>query len=179
MPLESLYNLLIRLRETIHEESATLSQNEALTRYALIDPLLRELGWDTSNPKAIIPEYPIDVYGDTRARADYALLDNDAKPLIIIEAKKLRDPLLSGTAVNQGMQACLNTATPYFAATDGDHWTIYDMLKQAVPADKLIVEFTISTDPPARAMLKVNAIAHWVGWARSPRARHAKSACPQ
>lgn len=158
MPLETLHQLLISLRQTIQEESAMLSQNEALTRYALIDPLLRELGWDTANPKAVIPEYPIDIYGGNRARADYALLDDKRNPLVMIEAKKLGEPLLTGKAVNQGMQACLNTNTPFFAATDGDHWTIYDMLKQAMPAEKLIVEFTISAEPPEQTMLKALAL---------------------
>lgn len=158
MPLETLHQLLISLRQTIQDESAMLSQNEALTRYALIDPLLRELGWDTANPKAVIPEYPIDIYGGSRARADYALLDDKRNPLIMIEAKKLGEPLLTGKAVNQGMQACLNTNTPFFAATDGDHWTIYDMLKQAIPAEKLIVEFTISAQPPEQTMLKALAL---------------------
>lgn len=158
MPLEQLHQLIIHLRQTIQEERPALSQNEALTRYALIDPLLRELGWDTANPIAVFPEYPIDIYGGNRARADYALLDDSANPFIMIEAKKLGEPLLTGTAVNQGMQACLNTNTPFFAATDGDHWTIYDMLKQAMPAEKLIVEFTISAEPPEQTMLKALAL---------------------
>ena len=50
MPLESLLQLVETLRERIESHGATLSQSEALTRYALIDPLLRELGWDTSDP---------------------------------------------------------------------------------------------------------------------------------
>lgn len=158
MPLQSLHQLLIHIRQTIQDNKVSLSQNEALTRYALIDPLLRELGWDTSDPKAVIPEYPIDVYGGNRARADYALLDDDHNPLIMIEAKKLGEPLLDDKAVSQGMLACLQTNAPFFAATDGDLWMIYDMTKQATPAEKMIVEFRVSADPPERAMLKALAL---------------------
>ena len=51
MPLDSLLNLVETLKQRIVEHKAALSQSEALTRYALIDPLLRELGWDTSRPQ--------------------------------------------------------------------------------------------------------------------------------
>ena len=60
-----------------------LRQNEALTRYALIDPLLRELGWDTEDPTLVIPEYK-----GVGGSADYALFSGD-KLLMIVEAKKL------------------------------------------------------------------------------------------
>ena len=57
MPLESLLTLVEKLRERIDDHAPLLRQNEALTRYTLIDPLLRELGWDTENPTLVIPEY--------------------------------------------------------------------------------------------------------------------------
>ena len=47
MPLESFLALVHKLRERIDAHGDKLRQSEALTRYALIDPLLRELGWDT------------------------------------------------------------------------------------------------------------------------------------
>ena len=64
-----------------------LAQNEYRTRAALIDPLLQALEWDTADPNQVQMEYPVkDGY------ADYALLIRN-KPLMIIEAKKLRDDL--------------------------------------------------------------------------------------
>ena len=48
-----------------------LRQSEALTRATLIDPLLRELGWDTEDPALVAPEYRLG-----RGYADYALLSN-------------------------------------------------------------------------------------------------------
>ena len=50
MPLESLLALVHKLRERIDTHGDKLKQSEALTRYALIDPLLRELGWDHRRP---------------------------------------------------------------------------------------------------------------------------------
>ena len=54
----------------MEEHGSELRQSEALTfRYALIDPLLRELGWDTTDPALVIPEYQ-----SGNGRADYALI---------------------------------------------------------------------------------------------------------
>ena len=43
-----------------------LRQSEMQTRYALIDPLLRELGWDTENPALVRPEYKVEWQGRLR-----------------------------------------------------------------------------------------------------------------
>ena len=67
MILESLLELVETLKARIDEHGDQLRQSEALTRYALIDPLLRELGWDTEDPDVIRPEYESD-----QPKADYA-----------------------------------------------------------------------------------------------------------
>ena len=51
MPLENLLTLIEKLQERIDSHGDALKKNEMLTRYALIDPLLRELGWDTEDPE--------------------------------------------------------------------------------------------------------------------------------
>ena len=57
MPLEDLITVIERLRERIQQQGGILSQSEMLTRNALIDPLLRALGWDTEDPTLVRPEY--------------------------------------------------------------------------------------------------------------------------
>ena len=59
---------------------------EATTRYAIIDPILRALGWDTTNRKEVRVEYPC---GPQRKPIDYALFDEGSDPLVLIEAKGL------------------------------------------------------------------------------------------
>ena len=80
MPLESLLKLAETLKTRVSVHGAELGASEIRTRYALIDPLLRELGWDTSDPSAVIPEY-----SSGSGRADYALMST-GKPAIMVEA---------------------------------------------------------------------------------------------
>ena len=59
MLLDDLYQSIENLRERMENHQDKLKQSEALTRSALVDPLLRALGWDTENPSQVIPEYKV------------------------------------------------------------------------------------------------------------------------
>ena len=150
MPLENLLTLIEKLRERIDNHGDALRQSEALTRYALIDPLLRELGWDTEDPDVVVPEY-----SSGSGRVDYALCKN-GKSVIMLEAKKLDTPL--NDAIGQGIQYCLVEGTEYFAVTDGQRWEIYETHKPVPIDDKRIIQFDLK-DPSAAACLK--ALALW------------------
>ena len=152
MPLDSLLTTVESLRERIDAHGDALRQNEALTRYALIDPLLRELGWDTSDPALVTPEYRS---GD--GSADYALL-HDNRPAIMVEAKKLDTPLRD-KVLSQGITYCLTEGTPHFTVTDGRRWEVYETHKPVPIADKLVVSFDLNEQPPAEVCLQ--ALALW------------------
>lgn len=151
MPLENLLILVETLRERVDDYGDALRQNEMLTRYALIDPLLRELGWDTEDPGMVIPEYK-----PGKGSADYALL-NDGKPVMMLEAKKLDKPLQD--AVIQGINYCLMQGTNYLALTDGRRWEIYETHKPVPIDDKRVVAFDLKDQSATEACL--NALAMW------------------
>lgn len=154
MPLESLLELVETLRARIDEHSAALRQSEALTRYTLIDPLLRELGWDTTDPALVMPEYR-----SSAGFADYALMANGSQtPALIIEAKKLGDPLDDKVAL-QSLNYCNLIGTPYFALTDGQTWKIYSTFEHAPLSDRLIVTFSVGVMATAEVCLQ--ALALW------------------
>ena len=151
MPLENLLTLVKNLRERIDSHGDALRKSEALTRYVLIDPLLRELGWDTEDPDVVVPEY-----SSGGGRVDYALR-NDGKPVIMLEAKKLDRSL--NDAIGQGIQYCLVEGTEYFAVTDGKRWEIYETHKPVPIDEKRITSFDLKDLSAADACLK--ALALW------------------
>ena len=61
--------------------------HEMRTRYAVIDPILKALGWDLDDPSQVRVEHEVKVLGKMR-RVDYALLSK-GKPVVLVEAKKL------------------------------------------------------------------------------------------
>ncbi len=161
MPLEGLLTLVERLRERIDAHGPALRGSEALTRYALIDPLLRELGWDTSDPNLMIPEY-----SSGGGRADYALLSS-GKPVMMVEAKSL-DSSLQG-AVGQGIQYCLMQGTSYFSVTDGRRWEVYETHRPVPIDEKRVVSFDLNGPSAAEACLQ--ALSLWRSSAISGRVR--------
>ena len=152
MPLESLLTLVGKLRERIDAHGPALRQSETLTRYTLIDPLLRELGWDTENPDLVIPEYKTD-----DGRPDYALLSN-GKPIMMVEAKKL-GTLLQDRVLAQGLTYANGQGTKYFSVSDGARWEIYETFKPVRTAEKRIVEFDLKSGSAAETCLK--ALTLW------------------
>ena len=151
MPLDSLLSLVEKLRERIDEHRDDLSKNETLTRDTLINPLLKELGWD--NPELVMPEFRVG-----RERVDYALL-SDGKPIMVIEAKSLGTPLEEARA--KAFRYRQKTKARYFSVTDGQRWEIQDYKPVSGGEKKTvqIVEFDLKDGVAAEVCVK--ALTLW------------------
>ncbi len=152
MLLGELLETVETLRARIEAHQQVLSENEVRTRYALIDPLLRSLGWDVSDPGQVVPKYDIE-----RKRADYALLAASGKPAVMVEAKRLGRALEDG--LDQSISYCVSKATPYFCVTDGQRWALYETFRRVETPDKLVNRFDLVKDKLSEVCLK--AIALW------------------
>ena len=152
MALEGLLQLLETLSQRIDEHGAALKQSETLTRYALIDPLLRELGWDTADPAMVTPEYV-----SQSGSADYALFDTSAAtPLMVVVAKPLGESLQDATM--PGILHCITDGIRYFAVTNGQAWDVYETHKPVPMDQKRAASFDLQSMTAAEARLQALAI---------------------
>ncbi len=151
MPFEELVQVIETLRGRIREHRQVLESNETRTRMALIDPLLRALGWDTENPAQVLPEYESGS-GKPGERADYALM-GEGKPKAVIEAKKLRESLANhrGQMVNYANMAGI----PYAGLTDGDTWEFYDVFDRKPLDERRLLHVSISDGEAHECALKL------------------------
>ena len=151
MALDDLKETIEMLRERIQAHRPYLEGYETRTRQALIDPMLRALGWDVEDPSSVELEY-----GIRRKWADYALMVNE-KPIAVIEAKALGTPLND----DEKMQA-LNYANmdgiDYMAVTNGDHWQMFDVFKRGQLDDRILMEFQLTRDEPYACALQALGI---------------------
>ena len=151
MGLDDLVICIELLQERIRTYKATLRENETRTRMALIDPLLKALGWNISDPGVVTPEYKVSSGGNRWA--DYALLRPDGKPAAAIEAKKL------GTALNVHRMQMLNNANAsgieYAGLTDGNDWELYTVFQPGPLEERRILEISIADDPAPASALKL------------------------
>ena len=72
-------------------KSAPANNYELSTRYIVVDPVLRSLGWDLSNPSQCVVERIAGSQGSSNLypRVDYALLGRDGLVAVLVEAKRL------------------------------------------------------------------------------------------
>ena len=141
--LDALVRVIESLQERIRRDGDTIGSNEIRTRTALVDPLLTALGWDTTDPAMVIPEYAAG--GGT---ADYALLKvtpDDSTPVIaFIEAKRLHEPLEPHRA--QMLTYANMTGVKYAGLTNGDRWELYQVFKEAPLHERRIVDVSIRNE---------------------------------
>ena len=102
--------------------------NEQATKNALVMPFIAALGYDVFNPAEVAPEYsaPIGEYKD--ARVDYAILDEEGTPIILIECKPLGANLESRQC-NQLQLYFHGTEAPIAILTDGNRYLFYSDLE--------------------------------------------------
>lgn len=135
MPLDDLVTRVEDLAQRVEQYALLLRQSEMLTRYVLIDPFLRALGWNTEDPDQVRPEY----HG-----ADYALI-HDGKVRLTVEAKRLDTNLSEG--LTQSINYCIQEGTPYFAVTDGRRWEVYETFKAVPLSEKRVSAFDLCGAP--------------------------------
>ena len=153
--LDELIKVIECLKKRIKEHREQIQSYESRTRTALIDPVLRSLGWDVSDPSLVTIEPRTD-----KGWADYALLDDKGKTVVFVEAKKLADkdvPIQQsvGYAIAENMQG--NLYVRYCAFTNGDRWELYDLTMQ-----KPVLKTSIVSDETAKCALQLLGL-----WRRS------------
>ena len=149
MLLDSLVEVVGTLKVRISEYGDTLRQNETRTRVALIDPLLRVLGWDVADFQLVMPEYNVG-----SGRADYALLGDNGKPQALIEAKHLGETLESSQNVEQVFTYALTQQVKYAGLTDGNRWVLDDV-SDFSGGDRRKLDISLSAEPAYSCALKL------------------------
>ncbi len=146
MKRESLLELVERLKKRHDEHEGLFRNSEAAIRYALINPLLRGLGWDTEDMDVVRPEFHV----GRNLRADYVLIINRL-PAIVVECKKLNEllPNRDSGVLGKGFQYCNEAGAKYLLLTDGRRWELYESGKT-----RSVIYFDLKGDAPATVCRK-------------------------
>lgn len=126
----------------VEQYSPLLQGSEIQTRYTLIDPLLRALGWNVEDPEQVRVDHELALF------RPYVMFYK-GKVCLVIKAR----PLGLDLAEIRAERASLANEIPYFAVTDGGHWEVYATHGLAVPENELIVKFDVCSSPVEVARL--------------------------
>ena len=151
MALKDVEKAIRTARELISDEEyhEILTSHETNTRYMIIDPILRGLGWDLSDPDHVEFELDSSGYG----RIDYTLYSDD-NPVILLEAKVLHAQ--SVTHERQLISYTQGVNKGYAVLTNGDTWKIWDLRKRGAFDKKLIAEIDIEEGTIGNAAKALN-----------------------
>ena len=159
MVLDDLQGVIEKLRKMIWTHREYLSGHETRTRQVLIDPLLRELGWDVSDPAAVELEYTVKLqYRVGKKWADYTLMSK-GQPVAVIEAKPLGSDL-NDDKMMQALNYANRDAINYMIVTDGNKWEMYEVFKQATLEERLLMKLELSQKQLAHKNA-MEALAMW------------------
>ena len=135
----------------VHNRSA-VSASETATRNQLIEPLMRALGWDTSDPELVTPEYSAG-----QGRVDYALMHH-GNPIVLMEAKKLGTKLTAETLL-QAFGYVNDGSVKYVVICNGDNWDVHRI---PLTSNARMASFAVSSDPPYSAALEAAKLSRQV-----------------
>ena len=126
MTIKAVEQAIIHGRRVMGNSSYRLLTHEWSTRYFLIDPVIRALGWKTESPRELEIELPYQ-----GGRVDYVLSDRNGNRVIFIEAKALRSltvKLRGRQTPHEGQLAkyIRGMKEGYGVLTDGMEWHTFD-----------------------------------------------------
>ena len=142
---EQLQKVIPRLKHAIDNHTKDLKSNEALTRSALVNPMLQALGWNVEDPAEVVPECSVSRKGTGNQVADYVLFTKHRKgarePRVVIEVKSLRASNMN-QADGQALKNARDIKAEYYAITDGERWELH---KFTTRNTEKITEFNLGT----------------------------------
>lgn len=164
MKLDKLVDCIETLKSRIENHRNTLQASEMRTRVALIDPLLRTLGWDVADPSMVEYEAFVDEKKQHKDRADYVLISSNNgqnnEKVAILEAKKLGTSLEDPEIFLQIEKYAGLAGTRYSGITDGNVWRLYSRSGIKYRDHEKILDVTINSTSNVETALKLLLLWH-------------------
>ena len=155
MALDDLKEVIEKLQGRITNHKDYL-QKEPRTRTLLVDPLLRELGWDVEDPNLVELEYEPE--SSKRMSADY-ILKNGKNQVAIVEVKPMGKAIENLEVLEQADKYASSAGAPFIILTNGVKWLLYERSPTAGLASlDPIVSFDLAEEPYRCAL---QALSMW------------------
>ena len=129
--------LLTRIGERLQSSAYV---NEAAVSHGVVIPILAELGWDTADPRQVVPEF-----SNARGRVDFALIGRGQRPAIFVEVKQVG---LAKTGDRQLFEYAYHEGVPLCVLTDGLEWSFYLPSGQGSYDDRRVYRLQLDDRPP-------------------------------
>ena len=131
--------------------------NEDEVKGYLIEPFLKALLWDPTDPNFVRRQYPVTMGSKTK-KIDYTLMSGDS-PICVVEAKAGE---ISVSDVRQALSYARNLNVPWVMVTNGQRICLYgaEFYKSENITNALIMDITISPEILDANLTSLNYLAN-------------------
>ena len=154
--MKNLEKKLKEIKKLINELRDVYLKNEQAVRDQLINPVLNELGWITSNPRFVRP----DSTNQDGKIPDYTLLKN-SKDTLIVEAKNLGTDVDNNKIIEQLAGYCysLNLGFDFGILTNGEKWLLFNTFEKN-PAERIVWIADLKTESIENVSRKISSFSY-------------------
>ncbi|MEM4066994.1 MAG: type I restriction enzyme HsdR N-terminal domain-containing protein, partial [Candidatus Micrarchaeaceae archaeon] len=124
---------LASIVEKIKKFRSLYEQNEMAVRDQIVNPILRNLGWNPENPEEVLPNVSTE-----EGVPDYSLIKN-GKKILFVEAKKLSVDIGQKEVIRQLAKYSFSEGTKYGVLTNGAVWILIRSFEEGTPLSERIV----------------------------------------
>ena len=117
--MPNLESIIIKTREKIQKHRDNFQKNEQNVRSAIIDPILKSIGWDTGNLELVDANESNEL-----GYPDYTLKKRK-KPVLIIEAKRMGIEIGRSEDLGQLGKYCMEKGVDFGVVTNGSKWSLF------------------------------------------------------
>jgi len=131
--MNNLNEALIQIVEKIKKFRSLYEQNEMAVRDQIVNPILRNFGWNPENPEEVQPNVSTE-----EGVPDYSLIKN-GKKILFVEAKKLGVDIEQREVIRQLAKYSFSEGTKYGVLTNGAVWVLIRSFEEGTTLTERIV----------------------------------------
>ncbi len=131
--MNNLNEALAPIVEKIKKFRSLYEQSEMAVRDQIVNPILRNLGWNPENPEEVQPNVSTE-----EGVPDYSLIKN-GKKILFVEAKKLSVDIEQREVIRQLAKYSFSEGTKYGVLTNGAVWVLIRSFEEGTTLTERIV----------------------------------------
>ena len=129
-------------------------KNEESVRYHIINPILKDLGWNPENPEEVQPNISTE-----EGVPDYSFLKNDKK-VLFMEAKKLSVDVEEKEIIRKLGQYCFGEGMKYGILSNGAIWILFRAFQEGTTmAERIVWKVDLENDDITASVRRLDTIS--------------------
>jgi len=152
--MDNLKERIETVLERLKKHRSLYEKSEESVRYQIINPILRDMGWDPENPEEVQPNI-----SSEEGIPDYSLL-KDGRKVLFIEAKNLSVDIEQKEVIRKLASYCFGEGMKYGVLTNGSTWLLFRAFQEGTTiAERIVWKTDVENDDPTAIVRRLNTIS--------------------